>query len=103
MFKALSLAGLTSGMTTQQPIILRLTIPDFMWSGKRKAVYLDGVQVHSKGKIQERDAEIDELLELKGWSVLRLPYTPPLTDGALTDIIVRVKKFLNWDEEAEKP
>jgi len=29
VFKSLSMAGLTSGMVTQQPIILKSTIPDF--------------------------------------------------------------------------
>ncbi len=41
VFKALSAAGLTSGMVTQKPIVLKATIPDFCWFSKRKIVYLD--------------------------------------------------------------
>jgi very-short-patch-repair endonuclease len=85
-------------MVTQKPIILKTTIPDFMWLEKRKAVYLDGVQVHSKDKIQKRDEEIDELLEAQGWEVLRIPYEPPLTDKALLEIISSIKLFLDINE-----
>ncbi len=101
VFKALSMDGLTNGMVTQQPIILKSTIPDFMWVNKRKVVYLDGSQVHRKDKAQQKDAEIDELLELQGWEVLRIPYDPPLTDKALDEIIKTIKEFLgvNPDEE----
>ena len=31
VFKALSAKGLTRGMVTQKPIILKSTIPDFCW------------------------------------------------------------------------
>src|SRR4030042_5228301 len=78
VFKALSAEGLTGGMVTQQPIVLKSTVPDFCWLNKKKIVYLDGVQVHTKDKAQQRDAEIDELLELQGWEVLRIAYEPPL-------------------------
>jgi very-short-patch-repair endonuclease len=94
VFKALSGAGLTTGMVTQQPIVLKSTIPDFCWLNKRKIVYLDGVQVHTKDKAQQRDAEIDELLELQGWDVLRIPYDPPLSEKALQEIMVKIKEFL---------
>jgi very-short-patch-repair endonuclease len=94
LFKALSVQGLTCGMVTQQPIILKSTIPDFCWLEKRKVVYLDGAQVHKKDKARERDEEIDELLELQGWDVLRIPYNPPLTDKALKEILVTIKDFM---------
>ncbi len=81
-------------MVTQQPIVLKSTIPDFCWLNKRKIVYLDGVQVHTKDKAQQRDAEIDELLELQGWDVLRIPYDPPLSEKALQEIMVKIKEFL---------
>ena len=99
LFRALSLEGLTGGMVTQKPIILKSTIPDFCWQEKRKVVYLDGVQVHSKDKTQQRDEEIDELLEMQGWEVLRIPYDPPLTDDALRGIIAAIKKFLGVCDE----
>ncbi|MCW4010547.1 MAG: DUF559 domain-containing protein [Candidatus Bathyarchaeota archaeon] len=99
VFKALSAQGLTGGMVTQQPIILKSTIPDFCWLNKRKIVYLDGVQVHRKDKAQQRDAEIDELLEMQGWEVLRIPYDPPLTEKALKEIMAAIKRFLNVDDE----
>ena len=83
VFQALSKAGLTSGMVTQKPIILKSTIPDFCWMNKRKIVYLDGIPVHSRDKQQKRDNEIDELLEAQGWDVLRIPYQPPITEKGL--------------------
>ncbi len=94
VFKALSAQGLTGGMITQQPIVLKSTIPDFCWTNKRKIVYLDGNKVHTKDKAQQRDAEIDELLELQGWDVLRIPYDPPLTEKSLQEIMVTIRKFL---------
>ncbi len=99
VFKALSIAGLTSGMMTQKPIILKSTIPDFCWASKRKIVYLDGIPAHSKDKQQERDSEIDELLTAQGWDVLRIPYQPPLTEKGLQEIMGTIKRFLNVDEE----
>jgi very-short-patch-repair endonuclease len=99
VFKALSTAGLTSGMMTQKPIVLKSTIPDFCWANKRKIVYLDGKPVHSSDKQQYRDNEIDELLTSQGWEVLRIPYQPPLTEKGLQEIMVTIKRFLNVDEE----
>jgi very-short-patch-repair endonuclease len=99
VFKALSASGLTSGMVTQQPIVLKSTVPDFCWLNKRKIVFLDGAQVHAKDRAQQRDAEIDELLELQGWEVLRIPYDPPLTDKALQEIMDMIKKFLGVNNE----
>ena len=99
LFKALSLAGLTGGMVTQKPIVLKATIPDFCWPEKRKIVYLDGLQAHSGDEQQERDEEIRELLEAQGWDVLRIPYEPPLTETNLREILATVKRFLNLDEE----
>ena len=99
LFKALSLAGLTGGMVTQKPIVLKATIPDFCWPEKRKIVYLDGLQAHSGDEQQERDEEIRELLEAQGWDVLRIPYEPPLTEANLREILATVKRFLNLDEE----
>ncbi len=99
VFQALSMAGLTGGMVTQKPIILRTTIPDFCWVEKRKIVYLDGNPVHRKDKQIARDEEIDELLELQGWDVLRIPYDPPLTEKGLKEILATIKQFLNVDGE----
>jgi very-short-patch-repair endonuclease len=99
VFQALSIAGLTKGMITQKPIILRTTIPDFCWAEKRKIVYLDGKPVHRKDKQLERDREIDELLETQGWDVLRIPYDPPITQKGLEEIMATIKRFLNVDEE----
>jgi len=99
VFKALSAQGLTGGMITQQPIILKSTIPDFCWMEKRKIVYLDGNPVHKKDKQLERDEEIDNLLTQQGWDVLRIPYDPPLTDKGLTQIMGQIKEFLKIDEE----
>jgi very-short-patch-repair endonuclease len=99
VFKALSAAGLTSGMVTQKPIVLKLTVPDFCWLNKRKAVYLDGRQAHSSDRQQERDEEICRLLEAKGWKVLRIPYEPPLTEKELQKIVVSIKDFLDSNYE----
>ena len=103
VFKALSTANLTGGMVTQQPIILKSTVPDFCWMEKRKIVYLDGRQVHSSAKAERRDTEIDDLLELQGWSVLRIVYDPPLTDKALTKVMGKIKEFLNEKEDPDLP
>jgi len=97
IFKSLSLAGLTNGMVTQQPIILKSTIPDFCWMEKRKIVYLDGNPVHRKDKQLERDEEIDSLLTAQGWDVLRIPYQPPLTDKGLQELMETLKRFVNFD------
>jgi very-short-patch-repair endonuclease len=94
VFEQLSIRGLTHGMVTQKPVILRMTIPDFMWQERKKAVYLDGIQVHGTDRAIENDQEIDALLELKGWSVLRLPYNPPLTGKALAEVMQRIEQFL---------
>lgn len=99
VFRALSAAGLTGGMVTQQPIILKSTIPDFCWMEKRKIVYLDGKPVHKSDKQLERDEEISDLLTAQGWDVLRLPYNPPLTEKGLREVMAAIKRFLNVDEE----
>lgn len=99
LFKALSAADLTQGMVTQKTIILKSTIPDFCWLNKKKAVYLDGLQVHSKEKTEKRDREIDGLLESKGWEVLRIPYDPPLTAGSLKEIVESIRRFVGSVEE----
>ncbi len=99
VFKALSMSGLTTGMITQKPIILKSTIPDFCWTEKRKVVYIDGIPVHSKDKQLEKDEEIDNLLTAQGWDVLRIPYDPPLTEKGLQQIMLTIKRFLNVDEE----
>ncbi|HSV50175.1 MAG TPA: DUF559 domain-containing protein [Candidatus Acidoferrales bacterium] len=101
LFQALSQANLTGGMVTQQQIILRSTIPDFCWIEKRKIVYLDGNPVHSKDKAIQRDREIDDLLELQGWDVLRIKYDPPLTPVAMQKIMSKIKQFLNVLDEEE--
>ena len=99
VFKALSKAGLTSGMVTQKPIVLKSTVPDFCWLNKRKAVYLDGLQVHSGDKQQERDEEICNLLEAKGWEVLRIPYEPPLSEKELRKVVASIKEFIGAFDE----
>jgi very-short-patch-repair endonuclease len=99
VFKALSAAGLTRNMVTQKTIILKSTVPDFCWINQRKIVYLDGLQVHSGDKQQERDEEICELLTEQGWEVLRIPYEPPLSEKDLKEIIETIKKFVGFSDE----
>jgi very-short-patch-repair endonuclease len=99
VFKALSAAGLTENMVTQQPIILKATIPDFCWVSKKKVVYLDGMQVHRKDKQLEKDEEIVNLLELQGWEVLRIPYNPPLTEKTLKEVIETIRRFVGTEDE----
>lgn len=98
VFKALSAAGLTKGMVTQKTIILKSTIPDFCWFNERKAVYLDGSQVHFSDKKKERDEEASKLLEAKGWEVLRILYHPPLSKKTLKETVERIKAFINLDK-----
>lgn len=99
VFKALSEAGLTRGMVTQKTIVLKVTIPDFCWLNLRKAVYLDGLHVHSSYKQQQRDAEVCDLLKAKGWEVLRIPYEPPLSDKELQKVIASIKDFIGSVDE----
>ncbi len=99
LFKALSAEGLTGGMVTQRSIVLKSTVPDFCWLNKRKAVYLDGAQVHSTDKAQERDEEIADMLIKKGWEVLRIPYDPPLNESGLREIVATIKRFVGSDNE----
>jgi very-short-patch-repair endonuclease len=94
VFKVLSGLGLTRGMVTQNLLILKATRPDFCWAEKRKVVYLDGRQVHSSDKAQQRDEEIDNLLELQGWDVLRIVYDPPLTGEKLRQVVGKIRDFL---------
>ncbi len=99
VFKALSEAGLTQGMVTQKTIVLKVTIPDFCWLNKRKAVYLDGVQTHSGDKQQQRDEEICQMLESKGWEVLRISYEPPLSGKELQKILETIREFVDPAKE----
>jgi very-short-patch-repair endonuclease len=99
VFSALSTAGLTYGMVTQQPIILRATIPDFCWFERKKAVYLDGIHVHKKDKQQQNDQEIVNLLEQRGWDVLRIPYEPPLTAIETNEIVETIRQFIGLNED----
>lgn len=99
LFSALSIAGLTNGMVTQKPIVLKATIPDFCWVEKKKIVYLDGKQVHRKDKQIEKDEEIVDLLERQGWDVMRIPYEPPLTPNDLKEIVETIRRFIGADEE----
>lgn len=94
VFAALSQTPTAQGMTTQDTIILRMTKPDFAWLEKRKLVYLDGIQCHSKDKAIENDAEIDTLLERKGFDVLRISYTPPLNGKELKKVVSQIKCFV---------
>jgi len=99
LFKALSVAGLTTGMVTQDRIILKSTVPDFYWPLKKKVVYVDGFQVHSKDKALQRDEEINNLLEIQGYDVLRLPYTPPLTKDRKAEMLAAIQKFLGANDK----
>ncbi len=95
ILKAMSGTRLIEGMITQRTIVLKSTVPDFCWPEKRKAVYLDGMQVHSKSKQEEKDQETDGLLISKGWQVLRIPYEPPLSQEKFREIISEIKKFVD--------
>jgi very-short-patch-repair endonuclease len=94
LFKALNSANLTYGMVTQKPIVLKATLPDFCWPLKKKAVYLDGVQVHTKAHVERRDEEINDLMEKRGWQILRIPYEPPLTTEEAKQIAEQIREFI---------
>jgi very-short-patch-repair endonuclease len=93
VFEALSKAGLTRTILTQRTIVLKKTVPDFMWLNQRKIVFLDGDQVHKEG--DENDAEIDSLLERQGWNILRIRYHAPLSQFRLKEIVTEIREFLN--------
>jgi len=94
VFQALSKAGLTTGMVTQHSVVLKFTVPDFAWFEHKKAVYLDGIQVHNKAHVERRDEEINNLMEQRGWQVLRIPYEPPLTKEEIAEIVKQIQQFL---------
>ncbi len=94
VFKELSRQNLTRSMVTQKTIVLKLTVPDFLWLNQRKIVFLDGEQVHSSDRQQERDEEIDGLLEAQGWDVKRIRYHAPLTRMRLEEIVSEIKELL---------
>jgi very-short-patch-repair endonuclease len=98
VFKELSRNCLTKGMVTQKTIVLKSTIPDFCWLNKRKAVYLDGKQAHFRDIQKERDEEINELLEKKGWKVLRILYDPPITSKTLKETVKKIKEFIDSED-----
>lgn len=93
VFKELSKANLTRNMVTQQTIVLKKTVPDFMWISKRKIVFLDGAQVHSSNQT-DSDIDIDNQLELQGWQVLRIRYNAPLTQTRLKEVVDEIKRFI---------
>jgi len=95
LFTVLSRANLTGGMVVQKPIVLKATLPDFCWPMKKKAVYLDGVQVHRKAHVERRDEEINDLMDHQGWQILRIPYEPPLTPKDVTGIVKQIQEFIN--------
>ncbi|MDR0493859.1 MAG: endonuclease domain-containing protein [Nitrososphaerota archaeon] len=94
VFCELSKQGLITGMTTQKMLMLKVTYPDFCWTEQKKAVYLDGTPVYCTDRAERRDAEIDELLEPRGWRVLRISYDPPMTKKALPEVTMQIKQFL---------
>jgi very-short-patch-repair endonuclease len=98
VFAALNKANLLKGMVKQQTIILKVTLPDFCWPLKKKAVYLDGIQVHRKAHVEKRDEEINQLMEQKGWQILRIPYEPPLTQQEIQDITQQIQQFIQTEK-----
>lgn len=97
VFKELSKRDLTKGMVTQKPIVLKATIPDFLWQERKIAVYLDG-EPHMKSKQMEKDEEITMLLEKRGFSVLRISYEAPLTHFKLTEIVNQIQLFVEGED-----
>lgn len=79
----------------QEPIVLRVTLPDFCWPQKKKAVYLDGIQIHRKAHVERRDEEINDLMTQCGWQILRIPYEPPLTSTEAKQIVEQIREFIN--------
>jgi very-short-patch-repair endonuclease len=82
-------------MVMQEPIVLRVTLPDFCWPQKKKAVYLDGIQIHRKAHVERRDEEINDLMTQCGWQILRIPYEPPLTPTEAKQIVEQIREFIN--------
>lgn len=92
VFQELSRQHLTGAMVTQKPIVLRQTIPDFFWIEKRKCVYLDGAEIHRNK--QELDEEIVDMLERKGFQVLRISYKPPMSHERLLQVVAEIREFI---------
>jgi len=74
-------------------IVLKYTIPDFYFPQAKLCVYLDGAP-HDRKKVSQRDEEITRLLDEAGYTVLRIPYTPPLSKEDMERILAEIKKFL---------
>ena len=101
---ALSRAGLTQslGITTQKPIHLLDPCPEYPHGLDTKPDYrsdmvqwvgfLDNVKLH-KGSRMEKDEVKDDLLRGMGWRVSRWPYSPPLSDRRLGEIVEEVRRL----------
>lgn len=55
LFTVLDLANFAGGMVVQRSIVLNVTLPDFCWPLKKKAVYIDGMQTHRKAQVECHD------------------------------------------------
>lgn len=73
---------------TDQEVTIMVTKPDFWFKQARVAVYLDGP--YHRGVQGERDENIDRLLKRIDVTVLRYPYTPPLSKTKLKQIVSEV-------------
>jgi len=59
---------------TAQELVSELRVrPDFVYTDKRCAIFIDG-PVHDRGDVSERDAAAEERLLDKGWNVIRFRY-----------------------------
>jgi len=85
--------GLMGGCFFQRMVILKVTTPDFLWEKQKLAVYLDGPP-HLKSHVMERDEELRELLRQRGWRVLEFPYSPPLSESRLREIVEGIREAL---------
>jgi very-short-patch-repair endonuclease len=73
---------------TQRQFVL--TSADFYFPDKRIAIFLDGNH-HLKQKQEKFDGLVDEVLGSWGISVMRFPYSAPITKKALRNVVNEIE------------
>lgn len=94
--------GLYRGLETNEVVILRFCKPDLKWDILKRAVFLDGIEVHSSPHQQDRDERITSELERLGWLVLRERYKPNPSKARKKEIWDEIEEFIATSEHFKK-
>lgn len=79
---------------TDKEITVKVAKPDFWFEEAKLAVFLDGPH-HLKLKQEQWDIQLDRDLEKQGITVLRLPYSPPLSKTNQGLFLAAIKAAVN--------